>query len=54
MTTLAHWQALADDSLDHRNPADTDVACTICSCRHDAEMLRLEAGRDLSSLWERS
>ncbi len=48
------WQAMADDSLEHRNPTDADVADHICNCRHDAELLRLEDGRDLSSLWERS
>lgn len=54
MTTIVDWQTYADDSADHRDEHDTDVARTICECRHDAELLRLEDGRDLSSLWERS
>lgn len=48
------WDAMADDSLDHRDEHDPDVAIVIGACRHEAELLRLEAGRDLSSLWERS
>jgi hypothetical protein len=47
------WQAYCDDSEDHRDPTDPDVAAVICVVRHDAELDRLDAAhRDLRSLWE--
>lgn len=47
------WQAFADASWAHRDPADVDVAFVTGEVRHDAELDRLcAAGRDLSSRWD--
>ncbi len=48
------WQAFADDSADHRNVTDPDVACVIHAVCQCAELDRLNADhRDLCSQWDR-
>lgn len=47
------WQTWADDSAEHRDPRDPDVAHLLARCVHDGELDKLvDAHRNLGSLWE--